>query len=113
MLKHIMNSAYRLMWMMVMFDLPTLTKRERKRAHDFRQYLLDEGFTMEQLSVYMRFIGSREKSEAFIKRIKANIPPLGNVKILCFTDKQFATIRTFYNTSFKEQPKNPAQLLLF
>lgn len=108
-----MNSSYQLMWMMVMFDLPTLTKEERRKAHDFRQYLLDEGFCMEQFSVYMRFIGSREKSDAFIKRIKNRVPPMGHVKILCFTDKQFGTIQTIYNADFKKPPKNPEQLLLF
>lgn len=108
-----MKSAYRLMWMMVMFDLPTLTKQERKRAYDFRQYLLDEGFTMSQYSVYLRFIGSREKTDAFAKRIKKNVPPFGKVSVLCFTDKQFGTIQTFYNAKRDDNPEKPEQLLLF
>ncbi len=29
-------SGYKLMWMMVMFDLPVSTKKERKEAGDFR-----------------------------------------------------------------------------
>jgi CRISPR-associated protein Cas2 len=101
------------MWMMVMFDLPTLTKKERKRAHDFRQYLLDEGFTMSQFSVYLRFIGSREKSSAFSRRIKENVPQMGKVSVLCFTDKQFGTIETFYNAMPGNTPKNPDQFMLF
>ncbi len=108
-----MKSAYRLMWMMVMFDLPTLTKQERKKAHGFRQYLLDEGFTMSQFSVYLRFIGSREKTHAFSRRIKEKVPLLGKVSVLCFTDKQFGTIETFFNAKAGNTPKNPAQLLLF
>lgn len=99
--------------MMVMFDLPTLTKQERKRAHNFRQYLLDEGFTMAQLSVYLRFIGSREKTLAFSRRIKEKVPPLGKVSVLYFTDKQFGTIETFFNTKLEKAQKNPDQLMLF
>jgi CRISPR-associated protein Cas2 len=108
-----MESAYRLMWMMVMFDLPTLTKAERKRAHDFRQYLLDEGFQMAQLSVYLRFVGSREKIDAMSKRIAKNVPSMGNVRILCFTDKQFGTIQTFSNAKYNPPPEKPDQLQLF
>lgn len=108
-----MKSAYRLMWMMVMFDLPTFTKQERKGAHDFRQYLLDEGFTMSQYSVYLRFIGSREKSSAFARRIREKIPPMGKVSVLYFTDKQFGATETFFNAKVAKAPKNPDQLLLF
>lgn len=96
-----------------MFDLPTLSKQERKRAHDFRQYLLDEGFSMSQFSVYMRFIGSREKTGAFARRIKEKVPPMGKVSILCFTDKQFGTIQTFFNADIKPPSKKPQQLMLF
>lgn len=96
-----------------MFDLPTLTRKERKNAHDFRQYLLDEGFTMSQFSVYLRFVGSREKSEAFSRRIQQHVPEMGKVSILCFTDKQFGTIQTFYNARTENLAKKPDQLMLF
>ncbi len=96
-----------------MFDLPTLSKKERKRAHDFRQYLLDEGFSMCQYSVYMRFIGSREKTAAFARRIKANVPQWGKVSVLCFTDRQFGTIQTFHNAKPDSSGEKPEQLLLF
>ena len=36
-------SGYRIMWILVMFDLPTDTKPQRKAATDFRNFLLDEG----------------------------------------------------------------------
>jgi CRISPR-associated protein Cas2 len=101
------------MWMMVMFDLPTVSKAEQKRAQIFRQYLLDEGFTMSQFSVYLRFIGSREKSEAFSKRIKHNVPQYGKVNILYFTDKQFGTMQTFHNATSYAPPKTPDQFMLF
>ena len=56
-------SGYRLMWMMVLFDLPVLTKKERKAATKFRKFLLDQGFEMSQFSVYMRFCAGKEQAE--------------------------------------------------
>ena len=34
-------SEYRIMWLLVFFDLPTDTKKERKAASDFRKRLDD------------------------------------------------------------------------
>ena len=48
-------SGYRLMWIMVMFDLPVVDPHDRKAATGFRNALLDMGFEMAQFSVYMRF----------------------------------------------------------
>ena len=42
-----------------MFDLPTHTKKERKAATHFRNFLLDEGFEHSQLSVYARFVNGK------------------------------------------------------
>ncbi len=41
-------------WLMAMFDLPVMTKKERKVASRFRNDLLDQGFLMIQFSVYAR-----------------------------------------------------------
>ena len=45
-----------------MFDLPVLTKQERKDANRFRKFLLDQGFDMCQLSVYLRFCAGKEQA---------------------------------------------------
>ena len=47
-------SEYRIMWVLVFFDLPTDTKKERKAAADFRKQLIQDGFIMFQFSIYMR-----------------------------------------------------------
>ena len=67
-------SSYQLMWILVMFDLPTETKRQRKDASDFRKYLLKDGFTMFQFSIYVRNCASRENTKVHIDRIKNCIP---------------------------------------
>ena len=59
-------SEYRIMWVLVFFDLPTESKRERKLYADFRKKLLQDGFTMFQFSIYVRHCPSRENAdEAF------------------------------------------------
>ena len=45
---------YRIMRLMVMFDLPTDTSQQRKQYRQFRKKLLNEGFIMIQYSVYVR-----------------------------------------------------------
>ena len=66
-------SEYRIMWILVFFDLPTDTKRERKAAGDFRKQLLKDGFTMFQFSIYVRHCASMENVEVINKVIDTEI----------------------------------------
>ena len=88
-------SEYRIMWVLVFFDLPTDTKKERKAAAEFRKQLLSDGFVMFQFSIYMRHCPSAENAEVHIKRVKSFLPPLGQVGILSITDKQFGSMELF------------------
>ena len=63
-------SGYRLMWIMVLFDLPVITEKERKTATKFRNFLLDNSFEMVQFSVYMRPCPGKEHVERLIKLIE-------------------------------------------
>ena len=108
-----MLSGYRLMWMLVMFDLPTGTKKERKAASAFRNFLLDKGFEMNQFSVYMRFCSGKEHVETLTRHIFNNLPASGHVDLLNFTDKQYENITSFKGRSEQESKKNPTQFILF
>ena len=109
-------SAYRFMWMLVMFDLPVVTKRQRKRATKFRHDLLDLGFQMAQYSVYMKFCGQRDAADALAGRVERRVPAQGRVSILTVTDKQYGRMRVFNGGT--ERPGDPyaterGQLVLF
>ncbi|MFZ5914693.1 MAG: CRISPR-associated endonuclease Cas2 [Pseudomonadota bacterium] len=108
-----MLSGYRLMWIMVMFDLPVGAKGERKAATDFRKFLLDEGFEMAQFSVYFRYCAGKEYAEAHTRRIGQNLPKGGKIDILFFTDKQYENIISFHGQARGAARKNPEQLALF
>ena len=103
----------KLMWMMVMFDLPTETPSERKSAAKFRKFLLDEGFEMVQFSVYVQFTGTWESSQKYVRVIKKNNPSYGDVNILFFTDKQFSNIIHIENREDKSLKEIPPQFELF
>ncbi|MDY3853307.1 MAG: CRISPR-associated endonuclease Cas2 [Prevotella sp.] len=96
-------SEYRIMWILVFFDLPTETKKDKKAYTDFRKALQRDGFTMFQFSIYVRHCASMENAEVHMKRVKSLLPKFGKVGILCITDKQFSNIRLFYG----EKPQKP------
>ncbi|MEO1954246.1 MAG: CRISPR-associated endonuclease Cas2 [Campylobacterales bacterium] len=77
------------MYILIMFDLPTKTKKDRKKYTLFRKQMLDDGFTMLQYSVYMRICKSNYSANAHIKYIKRIIPLKGEVRILKLTDKVY------------------------
>lgn len=89
-------SEYRIMWVLVFFDLPTETKRDRKAATDFRKKIMQDGFTMFQFSIYIRHCASMENAEVHVRRVKSYLPEYGKVGILTITDKQFGAIKLFY-----------------
>lgn len=106
-------SEYRIMWVLVFFDLPTETKKERKAYADFRKKLINDGFTMFQFSIYLRHCASRENADVHIRRVKDNLPALGQIGILCITDKQFAQMELFQAKEIKPVSTPYQQLELF
>jgi len=109
-------SAFRIMWLMLMFDLPTKTKKQRKKYHWFHDELEKEGYSMLQYSVYGKIFSSVESANLGKKRIKdfveTNIKH-GNIRILMFTDKQFAAMDIIMGEQSVEEKNEPEQLLLF
>lgn len=101
------------MWMMVIFDLPVGTKRGRRAAVRFRNFLLDQGFSMAQFSVYLRFCGGKDQATAYAKRIEQSLPKTGLVQVLGFTDKQYENIISFDGRTRAPQNENPGQYALF
>lgn len=106
-------NQYRVMWVLVLFDLPTDTKKDRKNYTRFRKDIMKDGFSMFQFSIYTRCCPSRENAEVHIKRVKSLLPPNGYVGILCITDKQFGAMELFHSTKPIRASPEPQQLQLF
>lgn len=101
------------MWILVMFDLPTDTKKQRKDAGEFRNFLLDEGFERSQFSVYARFVNGKEAFATRVNRIERHLPEAGDIQILNFTDRQYRDIVHFSDQGRRKARENPKQLVMF
>ena len=106
-------NAYKIMWLIVMFDLPTQTKKNKRDSAIFRKKLEKDGFVMYQYSVYMRFCASLEATEAHIRRVRSFIPDAGRVSILVITDRQYSNIINIWGKIEQKVQKKPVQLEFF
>ena len=103
-------NEYKIMWVLVFYDLPTETKKDRKIAAKFRKDIMGDGFTMFQFSIYVRHCASMDNAHVHIRRVEAILPEHGHIGIMCITDKQFADIKIF--SCRKPKPPNaPGQQL--
>lgn len=104
----------KIMKLIVMFDLPTGTKAERKSYATFRKYLVEEGFSMLQYSVYAKTCGGIPAVNALEERLKGNLPKTGSVTSFVMTDKEFSKRRILVShPDSKQQVEEKHQLTLF
>ena len=106
-------NAYRIMWILVHFDLPTETKKDRKAYTEFRKKIMQDGFQMFQFSMYIRHCSSKENAEVHMKRVKKILPARGHVGILCITDKQFGMMEIYHGKENVKAPGTIQQLEMF
>ena len=101
------------MWLIVLFDLPVRTKPQRHRATGFRKGLLKDGFNMMQFSVYTRPCASEENASVHLQRVQRSLPPLGSVRIMQVTDKQYERMLCFDGKQPSRPEHMPSQLEFF
>ena len=101
------------MWVLVHFDLPTDTKKDRKAYTEFRKKILKDGFQMFQFSMYIRHCSSKENAEVHVKRVKSMLPAKGHIGILCITDKQFGMMEIYRGKETVKGPNTIQQLEMF
>lgn len=106
-------SAYRIMWVIVFFDLPTESKKQRKAYATFRKQLIADGFVMFQFSIYVRSCPSKENADVHSCRIFSILPPEGRICVLTITDKQFSEIKLFECAAPVDAATPAMQLELF
>ncbi len=112
-MEQIRLNAYRIMWLFVSFDLPVVKKKDRKKAAKFRQFLLNNGYSMMQYSVYTRHCASQQKANMHIAMVEDNMPEKGHINIITITDKQYGNIINFWGAVEKPLEKAPQQLTFF
>lgn len=80
------------MRLLVMFDLPTATKEDKREYLHFRKSLIKMGFDMLQYSVYARITRNNDDAKKYIKLVQLALPPIGSVRVLQVTEKQYAAM---------------------
>lgn len=95
-------------WLLVAFDLPVGTREQRKHAHDFREFLKDDGYLQVQWSVYARPCVSFARQETHLERLKKHLPPEGSVRAWFLTRVQWEA--GFVIHGAPAQPKTPESL---
>jgi CRISPR-associated protein Cas2 len=80
---------YRIVRLMIMFDLPVETAKQRRQYRQFRKELINEGFLMIQYSVYVRVCVTKSAATLMENRIKAYLPENGTIQALTLTEKQY------------------------
>jgi len=102
------------MRIIVFFDLPTKTKKNKRNYVQFRRFLLNDGYDMIQFSVYSRIIVGKDAKMAHYDRIKRNLPPEGSIRCMTVTEKQYSEIEILVGKrTIQEERIGGVQLLLF
>lgn len=101
-----MISKYESMWILVAFDLPTLTKKQQRIASKFREELKNNGFIMLQKSIYTYYACTKDRCDTMSIAVKEIIPDNGHVCVLFLTDRMFGLTKNYYGKK-KSDIKQP------
>lgn len=80
------------MRLLLFFDLPTETSKNRLDYTRFHKFLIKNGFIMMQKSVYSKLVINNVTSAAVKTKISKNLPPAGIIELLEVTENQFLRI---------------------
>lgn len=80
------------MRLVLFFDLPVETAKQRKDYRMFRKFLIKDGFLPLQESVYAKLVVNDGAAGSAIARVRKHRPPAGLVQVLKVTETQFATM---------------------
>lgn len=80
------------MRLLLFFDLPMQTDKDRREYNAFHKFLLRNGFIMMQKSVYTKLVLNNVTSAAVKERVRCNLPADGIVELLEITENQFSKI---------------------
>lgn len=101
----------RFMRLVVLFDLPVKTKKQRHDATAFRNFLLKDGYYMLQYSVYVRVCNGADAVQKHRARLQDHLPDNGAVRVMVITEKQYESIEILVgNLTMADQTFSSNQL---
>ena len=90
------------MRLLIMFDLPVETSKERREYRQFRKRLINEGFLMIQYSVYVRVCVNKKSAQFIEKRISTFLTETGTIQSMIMTEKQYNDMHFLLGESSKD-----------
>lgn len=100
------------MRVIVFFDLPTVTDRDRHNYRIFRRNLIKNGFMMIQESVYAKLALNSTQVQQIVNEVKKQRPEKGSVQILTVTEKQFSKMEFISGKCNSDVINNDERLLI-
>lgn len=93
----------RFMRIMLFFDLPAVTRTDKREYLKFKKVLKKRGFMMLQESVYTKLALNQSVVDSTMKQIKDLLPKEGLVSVLTITEQQFSSIEHLLGSIESEQ----------
>lgn len=83
---------YDFMRVILFFDLPMITKTDKRVYNRFRKWLIENGYLMMQFSIYCKIFANRDSVKVHIEKLKKNVPKRGQIRVMTITEKQYTNI---------------------
>lgn len=93
------------MRLLIFFDLPVKTKKDRLTYSRFRTALIKRGYSMIQYSIYCRILANRDSADNEKVALKRIVPDKGNIRIMIVTEKQYAKMEIIVGGKSNQEQK--------
>lgn len=99
------------MRVIVFFDLPVATVKDRREYSRFRRFLIKNGFIMLQESVYCKLAQNQSVVESVSDSIRKNKPSKGVVQMLVITEKQYSRMEFIIGSGSSDVVSSDARFI--
>jgi CRISPR-associated protein Cas2 len=106
------DMSSQIMRLLVFFDLPVLTAKNRHDYSQFRKFLIKEGYLQMQESVYSKIVLSQTTEELERAKLEKKLPPKGLVQLLVVTEKQYASIQFLVGSKEHDEIDSTSRLVI-
>jgi CRISPR-associated protein Cas2 len=100
------------MRLIVFFDLPVSTAKNRHDYAQFRKYLIKEGYLQMQESVYSKIVLSQTTEDLERAKLLKRLPPRGLVQLLVVTERQYASMQFLVGTKEHDEIDTTSRLVI-
>ena len=77
------------MRLLLFFDLPMVTNKEKRIYTHFRKYLIQNGYIMMQFSVYCKIFNNRDAAVNHMSILRRSVPDQGQIRLMLITEQQY------------------------